>query len=211
MKRRTVWAAALAALLVLGVPGVRAEFTSWSYSWSLPAGVGPTFSSESGFTNVALALTPGTKPGASSIPVGTFSGNTTASEEAFDASYLLGLKITDNTTGDSGTLTFHGRLTGSLAGGLGNGFSDPSQTLTLDGHAYHVSLDPATDVPGPHRPAAPLNARVSVADVQGTGGQPGPVPQVPEPTALALAGTGLCLVACWRRAASQRRWDGCPT
>jgi hypothetical protein len=191
--------------LAVGVPDVRAEFTSWSYSWSLPAGVGPTFSSDSGFTNVALALTPGTNPGASIIPVGTFSGNTTASGEAFDASYPLGLKITDNTTGDSGTLTFHGRLTGSLAGGLSNSFSEVSQTLTLDGHDYHVSLDPTTDIPGPHQPAAQLNARVTVADVQGTGGQPGPVSQVPEPTALALAGIGLCLTACWR---SRRRAGG---
>jgi hypothetical protein len=206
MKRKCVWAAALAALLAVGVPGVRAEFTSWSYSWNLPAGVGPTFSSDSGFTNVALALTPGTKPGASSIPVGTFSGNTTASQEGFDASYPLGLKITDNTTGDSGTLTFHGLLTGSLAGGLSNSFSDPNQTLTLDGHDYHVSIDPTTDIPGPHQPAAPLNARVTVADVQGTGGQPGPVQQVPEPTALALAGLGLCLtVSAARRPRGTRQ------
>jgi hypothetical protein len=208
-------------LLGLALCGsARADYMNWSYHWALTDG--PTF--PSGFSNIAFALHPGAASGASTIPVGNFSSNSAAtSPDSFNATYGLGLTITDNATKDQGTLNFHGLLSGSLTAsgsGVTNVIKDPSQNLTLDGRVYHVILDSATGVAGPNDGIASINAHVSVTDPSGSksaSGSPStltdslhksqpapgaaPAATAPEPTALVLAGLGLtlCGVPCWRR------------
>jgi hypothetical protein len=176
---------------------VRADFLNWSASWSLGQGQGPSFIS--GLSNVAVALS---QPGAggSALSVGNFTVNSVTTEaDGFNAPYDLSLKITDNTTHDSGTLTFHGLIsgdTGPTSKGLLNTFSNPSQTLKLDGHTYAVSIDPSTLLPDTNHGAVPLHASVSVSDGGKVPGPPGPPEHLaPEPSALLLAGLGLAACA----------------
>jgi hypothetical protein len=190
---------------------------NWSASWSLGQGQGPSF--VSGLSNVALALSPAA-PGGPTLAVGNFTTNSvTAEADAFNAAYDLSLHVTDNGTHDSGLLTFHGLINGTTGPdgqGLKNTFSNPSQTLSLDGHAYHVSLDPNTVIPDTNHAAVALAARVSVDSGTTTGGPPpvtvthGPatVPQAPEPSALLLAGLGLA-GASWMRQRRARRAEPC--
>jgi hypothetical protein len=208
MMRSSTWFAALASLLLTGV--AQADFTNWSASWSLGTGQGPNF--VSGFSDVAFALSSPTGPVSSTLPVGTFSVNSSStphSPDSFNAGYDLSLRITDNTTHDSGVLTFHGLISGSTGpgvDGLTNTFSDPSQTLSLDGHAYHVSVAPSTTIPDAKHAGILLNASVSVDGAQGSGsgggsnsqGQPA-VQQTPEPSGLVLAGLGLALCGVCRK------------
>jgi hypothetical protein len=208
-------------LVGLAIGGsARADYMNWSYHWALSDG--PTFAS--GFSNIAFALHPGGSTGASTIPVGNFSSNSVAtSPDAFHATYGLALTITDNATHDSGKLTFHGLLSGTLtANGSSatNVFSDPSQNLTLDGRIYHVGLDSVTGVTGPADGIASIDANVSVTPPSGsvsnsntgsaqtTSSQQANSPSAataPEPSTLLLAGLGLtlCGVPCWRRRATR--------
>jgi hypothetical protein len=208
MRRFGVRAAALAAvLLTLGTSGARADYLNWSYSWALSDG--PTF--PKGFTNVSFALVPGGKTGAATIPVGDFSTSSTApAPESFSAGYDLTLALTDNATQDAGTLTYHGIISGTVGPtgtSLSNTFSNPSQSLTLDGHVYHVSLDARTPIGGSSDPVSHLHASVSVTggapQPQDTGGgvqaPPPPAQQAPEPSGAVLACLGLSLVVAARR------------
>src|SRR5262249_12872852 len=77
--------------------------------------------------------------GSSSINVLAYQTTATApvTFNAASSTYTLSMIITDNTTHDTGTLTF----TGSISGGLDpnnstlvNTFSNPTQSLTLDGN-----------------------------------------------------------------------------
>jgi hypothetical protein len=201
--------AALAALVVaLGTGGARAEYLNWSYGWSLGPGQGPTIIS--GTTNVAFALSTGGNTGAATIAVGTLSTNSsTTGTDSVNAPYDLTLTLTDNATHDAGKLTFHGLISGSngpTSTSLANAFSNPSQSLTLDGRAYQVSLDPTTTIGGGKDAPVPVSAQVSVADTtgKGTGGgvQSPSTPQVqqaPEPSAVLLASLGASLFVVARR------------
>jgi hypothetical protein len=99
--------------------------------------------------------------------------------------------LADSGLGLSGTLTFSGRLNGNLWSGgnsLNLSFNSPTQSLTLGGHQYAVSLVPVLTefLPG----FGAVLSVVTASEVQ----------QVPEPSALLLAVLGLPLagMAVWR-------------
>jgi hypothetical protein len=199
--------AVVAALVgLVTAPGARADFLNWSASWSLGQGQGPTF--VSGLSNVAVALSK-PSPGGAALSVGNFTVNSVTTEaDAFHSPYDLSLKITDNTTHDSGILTFHGLIsgdTGPTSKGLLNTFSNPSQTLKLEGNTYTVNIDPSTLLPDTNHGAVPLHASVSVTGGPSQG-PPGPPEKLaPEPSALLLAGLGLA--ACVGALKRRRRGD----
>ncbi len=190
--------AVLAAVLAAG--GARADYLNWSYGWALSGG--PTF--KSGFTAITFAVGSGGSTGTATIPVGSFSSANLpeGSPGFFAPRYSLALTLTDNATHDSGTLTYHGFFSGTPGGaGMSNFFSDPDQSLTLDGHVYHVTLDSSTPIGGPQDPPASVWAQVSVSGTSAGGVQRliGASQQAPEPSGLLLAGLGAVLFLGARR------------
>jgi hypothetical protein len=179
----------------------------WSWKWSLGPGQGPTFAS--GNTNVSFALQPGAATGSADLPLGSLSANSASPGlDAFSASYDLKLTLTDNQSKATGSLTWHATISGNVgpdSSSLTNNITGPlSQTLVLAGHDYKVTLEPnPANIPAPSSNSrALLDALVSVTpDSGGTGGGGGGVGKTPEPSALVLASSALCLagVFCRRR------------
>ncbi|HTU19538.1 MAG TPA: hypothetical protein VMG10_15870 [Gemmataceae bacterium] len=183
----------LVALLAawLSVGQARADYMNWSFSSNaVPPGFSATGANNAGGT---VQLTPYTNvAGSSAITALAYQTSATgpATFNAANTAYTLSLTITDNTTHDSGTLTFSGSISGSLSpttSSLVNTFADPQQSLTLDGHTYTVTLPPTVPLAAPTSPQQNITAQVSVsgAGVQG----------VPEPTSVVLGSLGICLTA----------------
>jgi hypothetical protein len=221
--RRAAWMTAL--LLLLGASPARADFMNWSYSWKLTAG--PTFTSSN--SNVSVALANGASQGAATLPAAAISASSASpTTDSFNASYGLSLSIKDNPSGNAGTLTWNGQISGTVGPGtstLQNTFSAPlTESLTLAGHIYKVTLEPSpANIPAPNsNTRALIDAQVAVSDASTggggntggtgntgggtgkTGGGPGPqVSSTPEPSSLLLAGCALSLASAagWRRRA----------
>jgi hypothetical protein len=203
----------LIALLVLG--GTVQSRADFMYQWSIaPA---PVIASGTG--SVALALAQAGS-GASSIPVETIttsSSATSAAPDVYKVGYTLTLDLKDDSSSQSGALTFHGLLSGTVTAttaNITNSFSDPTEQLRLGSHLYSVTLNPSlmTLAPPGASVLPQVNALVHVTNA--TGGSVGsptpttssPTPQVqspppnpgptavhsaPEPSSLALAMLGL--------------------
>ena len=198
----------LVALLVLSATTqLRADFMNWTYHWSIT----PSSVLTSGTGSVMMGLAQDGSKGASTIPAATVTttSSATATPDTYNVGYNLTLHLTDNTTNQSGDLTFHGTVTGTVtatSSHLTNTFSDPTtQTLTLSGHTYSVTINPSLmtlAAPGSTTPPQ-INALVSVANATGgppTGGPPST--GTPEPTSLTLG----CLASCgWGLGAWLRR------
>jgi hypothetical protein len=186
-----------ATFCLLASRSAHADYMNWSYQWSLTSG--PNF--PRGFSNIPFALFP-PGPGGSSIPVGVFSSDSVAPGlDSFNASYDLGLTILDKTTHDTGTLSFHGMLSGTIgmsSSTVTNVFTNPIQSLTLDGHIYRVTVDSGTVVNAPSGGLTNVNATVLVSPA------PSFVPptpavgasdfhaQAPQPSAILLVALGSC-------------------
>ena len=159
--------------------------------------------------------------GASSIPVATVSTTSSATTipDSFQGTpFAFGVRITDNATNASGTLTFDGALNGSLTATSSSAVAafspDPGgpASLALSGHTYRVSVNPELARPAPGAPPKLLGASISV----GPAAVPAlvipplvppivpptipPVLSVPEPPAVALAGVAVAALglAGWR-------------
>jgi hypothetical protein len=182
----------LIALLVLsGTVQSRADFMDWSYHWSIsPA---PVLASGTG--SVALALAQDGS-GASSIPaatVSTSSSATSAAPDVYKVGYNLTLNLKDDSSNQSGALTFHGLLSGTVTAttaNLTNSFSDPTEQLRLGSHLYSVTLNPSlmTLAPPGASVLPQINALVHVTNA--TGGSVGsPTPMVQSPTPMAQSPT----------------------
>lgn len=215
MKRLSARPAALVgALLLLGAGPVRADFVDWSYSWSLGQGQGPTFTS--GNSTVSLALAANASTGGAVIPAGNFTTNSAAgSQDLFHAGFDVTLGITDNPSHAAHNFVWHGTITGGLSttsSSLVNAFGSPlTQTFTLGGHAYRVTIDPSSsNINAPGGAPTLIDALVSVSNATGgggggngggNGGGGGPL-KTPEPSTWVLAGSALVLfgLAGWRRA-----------
>jgi hypothetical protein len=219
MKRMSafLWTTAVASLAVASQ--ARADFMNWSYSTvSSP----PVITSGTGSVQLT-GVTNGTA--GSSIPllgIQDSSAATTTAPDVFKSNFNVALKVTDNQTHDSGTLSLAGTLTGSLNANGSNlvaSFAGPS-SLTLDGHQYTVSV-PSLQVASPNTPQQTLVASLHVSGATTGGGTtppPGPPPVVvpppvpavstppaastPEPTGLVLGSLGLSLLGMargWQR------------
>jgi hypothetical protein len=198
----------LISLLVLwlATSQTHADYMNWSYSTStVPPGFSVTGDNNG---SGSVQITPfGNTAGGNSISAIAFvmSASGPVTFNAQNATYTLTMHITDNTTHDSGNLTF----TGSIAGGLSptsssltNTFANPTQSLTLDGHVYTVSLPPSLALVDPTKPQQSLMGTVSVSN--------GPIAGVPEPATLVLGGLGFSLLGVggwWKRVRQLAKQD----
>ena len=202
MKRSTPFVATALALLC-GASAARADLIAWSYNWDRsPVSV----ASDSGNGSVAFTNEPTKDATGSSDTVATnLKASSLAPASAPDTlntkgNYGLTLTLTDKASGQSGAVTFTGKLSGTFSkdsANITNQFTGAlSQILVLGVNTYTVTIGPYAP-PGP--PSASnfgsIAAHVDVlAGVGGAGSSP-------EPSALVLAGLGLAAAGAsrWRK------------
>ena len=223
---------ALFVLLAVATSSVQADYLNWTYTANpnVP-GISVGNTSPKGGATVTLTDFNNPASGASKIPVIAYVTSTSSttpvafgSSAGAPSSYNLALTITDSTTHDSGTLNFKGLLSGSLSATTSNLVNTltpvTSNSLTLDGHKYTVTIPSVTLAP-PTSPQQDIMASISVTNPttgggggngsggNGRGGNGGGTPGggVPEPGCLLLGSLGFSLlgIRCWwkRRSASR--------
>jgi hypothetical protein len=200
--RRSTALAALALLLIAGNRG-RADFIQWSYNWNInPISV----LSDSGNGSVSFTNQPAqTATGNSDTVATNLKANSLADPKTPDTlnntgAYTLTLSLTDTTSGQSGTLAFSGKLSGSFSkdsANITNQFNTPTvQTLFLGNNSYTVSIGPYSP-PGPPDSTnlGSIAAHVDVSSI-GPAGNPSPEPSTLLLGLFGLTGAG---VLSWRR------------
>jgi hypothetical protein len=192
MKRSTP----VVALTLLLLAGARAnaDFIEWSYNWNInPISV----LSDSGNGSVSFTNQPAQTASGSSDTVATnLKANSLADPSSPDTlnntgAYTLTLSITDSASGQTGTATFAGKLSGSFSkdsANITNAFiGATTDTLVLGGNTYKVTI-------GPYSPPGPpdsTNLGSIAAHVEVTAGT-GVISNVsPEPSTLLLGLFGL--------------------
>jgi hypothetical protein len=182
------------------------DLVEWSYSWSSNYASNSIPADSPGTGGVSLTREQTRDATGSTSVVATnlrtFSTASTSNPDQLNTNgtYQLTITITDTASGEFGTLTFTGKLTGTFSQGgtdITNSFTgDTTQSITLGGNTYTVTMTSYTS-PGPstQESAGSIGAFVTVtagADIQKE--------DAPEPSTLLLSGVGLILVgAGWRR------------
>jgi hypothetical protein len=200
--------AALTVSSMIAAGQARADFMNWSFSTSaVPPGFAVNAPGNSG--GGAVQLTPFSNiAGGSTVNVLAYQTTATApvTFNAASNTYTLTMTITDNTTHDTGNLTFTGSIGGGLSqttSSLVNTFANPTQSMTLDGHTYTVTVPSSVNLAPPTSPQQNISATVSVSSTSGGGGGGGGgVQSVPEPASLVLGGLGFSLFGVsgwWQR------------
>lgn len=213
MKKKMSWFCFLLGLSLLCGNSANADYMNWSYtSTSNVPGLAVAPLSPSGGASVSLT---GFNNGsaAASIPVLAYLTSTSLPNPiAFDpssAKYTLGITFTDNASHHSGTLNFTGSVGGALSATtstLSNSFAHSSNSLTLGGHVYTVTL-PSTALAPPTSPQQTILATVRVSGVTSDTAVP-PTANTPEPGGIVLACMGITYhgsQAILRRFRSERR------
>lgn len=207
MKRSFValMGSALALLLLAGSPAW-AGFVGWDYAWSPGSLVVAADSGGTGGVSFTLQA-PAHADGTSDIiatNLRTFSSAPrTIPDSVAAGNYTLTLSLTDSASGQQGTATFTGVLSGTFSttsSEVRNSFTGPtSQTLNLGGHKYTITIGPYAP-PGPPSAAnaGTISAHVDVD--QDTGNNNGG--DTPEPSTLVLS----CLGISFLGAAGWRKW-----
>jgi hypothetical protein len=210
MKRSTLlFTSALALLLSIG-GGLRADFISWTYSWQRDPVSIAADTPGTGGVSLTNEATPKNAVNSSDIVATNlriFSSATsdTPDQLVTNGAYTLSLTLTDSASGNAGTLTFTGKLSGSFSANnslVTNAFDGPTtQSVDLGGNTYTVTVGPYSP-PGPPSAsnAGSIAAHVDVTPGNGGGGGVG-VQDVPEPSTMLLAGLGLTFLggAAWRK------------
>ena len=213
MKRFLHLFASTAVLLVAGA-SVRADAIPWTYSWQRdPISIAADGGGTGGVSLTSEAL-PKNAAGNSDIVatnLRAFSSATAENPDTFktNGAYVLSLTLTDSTSGNSGTLTFAGKLSGTFSVGnanITNLFNSPTeQKVQLGNNMYDVTIGPYSP-PGPPSGsnAGSIAAHVDVNPVSSTGGggnnggtgsgSGGGVSDVPEPSSILLSCLGLTFV-----------------
>jgi hypothetical protein len=175
----------LALLLLAGSAApARADFMGWSYDWT----ASPTAIPTAGGGTLSLVTAPGNSAATTDniIAAGIFSSpsDPTAAAPTGTISptpYTLTLKLTDAASGQFGTATFGGTLSGSTTN-LSNSFTTPTtRQFVLGDNQYTVTI-------GPYFKPASIIPGIIGASVEEA---PAPAKDVPEPATLALAACAL--------------------
>ncbi len=191
------------ALLALIVPA-RADYVPWSYTWSTNPG---SVSADGGAGSIHMLPASGNEingmQNVLAAQLQTIASNPAAAKANFsNGGYTMTITLLDKASGQSGSLTFGGKLSGYFtptAANITNQFTGPvSQQLTLGKDSYTVVL--GSYLP-PGGPSSGTFGRIG-ADVLVSG--PGTVPptQAPEPGSLALAALGVSALGArlwWQR------------
>jgi hypothetical protein len=197
-------------LFVFAGTQAQAGFVGWDYSWSPNALVVPADSGGTGGVSLTfMALTHADGPSdVVATNIRTFSSAPRETPDTVTSgNYSLTMNLVDSASGEKGSVTFTGMFSGTFSttsSNLANTFTGPtSQTLTLGGHVYTVTIGPYAP-PGPPGAAnaGTISAHVDV-DMDSGGGTGG---NTPEPSTLVLSGLGLSFlgVASWRKRRSQK-------
>jgi hypothetical protein len=120
-----------------------------------------------------------------------------------NGAWSVGLTLTDSASGQSATMTFTGKLSGTFSASNSN-VTDTftgktSYTMTLGGNTYTVALVGYTP-PGPPTAsnAGSISAYVSVTPGNGNGHTGGTAPE-PSTLVLSCLGLGFAGLASWRK------------
>lgn len=216
----TRFGTAALVLLAAAASQTRADFMNWTYT-STPNVTGISVGATSPDGGASVSLTNfNNGAGAATIPVVAYVTSTSSTNPItfgpstnLPPTYNLALTITDGTTHDSGTLNFTGTLAGDLtatSSSVSNSLTPvTSNSLTLDGHTYTVSI-PTVTLNDPTKPQSNIMANVTVTDANNppppppppppnNGGGGGNVHTAPEPASLMLGSLGFsCFgLGCW--------------
>ena len=208
----THWGTAVCLLATFAASPAWAE-PAWSYSWT-------TTTPLVGSNSAGVSITPlsGSGTAGSDIVAANLSVLSSAPAETPDpvnGAWNLTLHLTDNASGDSGTLPFTGHFNGTVsatASDVNNTFNEPKiQSLSLGAHVYSVTIGLYTPpgLPGTTLKGA-IGANLSFSDVSPPPpttepppppSPPPPIRNAPEPSSLALAVLGLSSLGlgAWRR------------
>jgi hypothetical protein len=195
----TLFLATLAIGLV-GAEAARAEFISWSYSWTgVPAVI---TSDNNGTGQIVLQGQSGqpttqlNSPLVGPAVLATFSSQAPANnpDHFTDKTFTLSLTLTDGSSGAQGTLNFTGFFQGTLSKTTNHVMTTVNrplaQFLLLGQHMYAVVLSPLVIPPRGGLPEI-FEAAIDVSNVATS----------PEPSTLVLASATLpfLALALWRR------------
>ncbi len=206
MKRFTSLYAPAVALLFLAGASARADLIPWTYNWDRSPVAIPADAPGTG--GVSLTNEPTKSATGNSDVVATnlkvFSSATATQPDQLvtGGQYTLTLTLTDVQSGQSATLSWNGKLSGTFSkdsSNLTNSF-DPNSALTrvvtLGNNTYTVTMG-AYSPPGPPSAsnAGSIGAHVDVTPGIITG------EVTPEPSTLLLSGLGLSFLgaAGWRK------------
>jgi hypothetical protein len=198
----------LVALVILGNQRARADAISFNYDWTVHPAVLPGLPGSTG--DVLFAATqPGSgqaMPGdmiGTTIPGATITTTSSAVNppDHFQGSFTMKLHLTDALSNKSGNLTFTGSVSGTLTttkSSLTGTFNTPlTQTLTLGGHLYSVTID---ELFHPQPPGSPALVNISANVTVNTPTKP---TTTPEPSSLVLGATAMLGLAVRRLARSR--------
>ncbi len=148
---------ALTTLLLAGA-AVRADVVNWDYSWTMSPATGVVNADVPGTGKVVFDLEhPGSSVNTSDIGaanLSTVSKATDANPATFTTKgfYTLTLTLTDDASGLSGSVTFAGKLSGTLSSLnalIDNAFiGAKTKELILGGNTYDITIGPYVP-PGP--------------------------------------------------------------
>lgn len=220
---------AVLVVLAAAASPVRADFLNWSFTTNVTAsptnsasvpGISVGANDPNGGATVSLTNfnTPPASPVPSNAVLAYVASTSVTSPVTFGpganspSTYNLVLTITDNSAHDSKTLNFTGSLAGQLTATSSSVVNHltpvTSNSLTMDGHTYTVTI-PDVTLQAPNTPNGQgyILANFNVTDATNNppppppnnGGGGGNVNGVPEPASLVLGSLGFsCFgISCW--------------